>query len=337
MTPRLRTAVSAFASAALLVTSAAASQAATRPAHSATRPAHPAARPSHPAARASAVPPRESFPGPWDTGYRVPTAALTVRLGVPVRGLGPDVCKITSGGRPGAPLVIRGVHFECEVYLAASYLTFQDDWFTLASPAAGSNLIQTGHTTTGVLLDHDTLGDTVPTNADEPITYTGYTMQWCDVSHVDDGAFVSTPGRVTIRDNWIHDLVQYSSAHHNDGVQVIGGADISIVHNWIETGHQENSALFFQTVNGPVTNLTVRDNYLGGGSFTFANYPGSSTLAPDFEHNWFGRDALYGLFVQRGGTVDWQDNRMFDTGALVPYVGRGNPPGTRTMIMNPRS
>lgn len=104
----------------------------------------------------------------------------------------------------------------------------------------------------------------------------GCIIENCDISGFADGIFISSNN--LIRENYIHGLHAYSPAWdgkggdgtHSDGIQTTGGTNNTITRNTIDTrGFYNNSAIIIQDMAGEVSNLTISNNYLLGGSYTF--------------------------------------------------------------------
>lgn len=104
----------------------------------------------------------------------------------------------------------------------------------------------------------------------------GCIIEYCDISGFADGIFISSNN--LIRENYIHGLHAYSPAWdgkggdgtHSDGIQTTGGTDNTITRNTIDTrGFYNNSSIIIQDMAGDVSNLTISNNYLLGGSYTF--------------------------------------------------------------------
>ncbi len=107
---------------------------------------------------------------------------------------------------------------------------------------------------------------------------------WCDLSVF--GNTIST-GHGYIHDNYVHDLVPFINHsgyyQHTDAV-IVNGADtlgLQVVHNTllnpIAVDKGASAAIGLYPDNGPVTDITIKDNYLAGGAY--ALYGGGSGAA----------------------------------------------------------
>lgn len=217
---------------------------------------------------------------------------------------------------------------------------------------------------TGLLLAHSEVGPDQPSDYDEGVMFAHFTAVADNIHDVDDAFFIGAGGGdgsapdsprfgrdVRIQDCYIHDLIRFSARHHNDGVQFVSGADVLIEHNWIDLGHQEDSAVFLAEDVGAITGVRVVGNYLDGGSFTIFSLPGPCPPGPGgrpdcarrrpppsgvtVADNWFGPDALYGLLYQYGGGLAWSGNRMYPSGTPVAYPAVTGNPAQRSQITLP--
>ena len=107
----------------------------------------------------------------------------------------------------------------------------------------------------------------------------------------------------TIQDSYIHNLWLGTNssgvqvvATHNDGIQIMSGSNVVILHNWIETGHNQNSAVFVKSDFGAIDNVSIVGNFLDGGCYTVF---GADTTTAKVTNIWvtnntFGLSELYG-------------------------------------------
>jgi hypothetical protein len=151
-----------------------------------------------------------------------------------------------------------------------------------------------------------------------------FTMRRVNVDGgVVDGVMVSG-NKVQIEDSYIHDLVHYakdpthSDGSHNDGVQVVGGTDVTITGNTIEVATGRNAVLQVTQDVAATRNLSFTGNWVDGGTCSVKlTQQGRSTLGPVIvSDNRFGRSmSIAGCAVLRtnatileaAGNV-WEDN-----------------------------
>lgn len=107
----------------------------------------------------------------------------------------------------------------------------------------------------------DGLGSTDPIG----IGPDNFTAIQVNVHGTGDG--IRTDNNVTVRDSWIHGLVQNSSTH-NDCIQQVGGSNVLIQHNRIENNLSKVSAVMIGADLGNISNTVIDNNLLAGGGYT---------------------------------------------------------------------
>lgn len=132
---------------------------------------------------------------------------------------------------------------------------------------------------------------------------------------------------VTVEDSYLHatDYFSYDpnqrGATHNDNIQVLGGANITIRGNRMIQARTYNSSLQVTQDYAPLTRFTFAKNYVdGGGCSLNLNQKGkASWLTTTLSGNRLGRNTRYaacGLLTTRKVTVHNVDNRFSD-GELI--------------------
>lgn len=200
--------------------------------------------------------------------------------------------------QPGA--VITDVDVAGEITVAASNVTIRN---------FRANNVQQLPGYTGLLLeDGEIHGEQNPLA--DGVSWSGYTARRLDVHDVND-AF-KAHGNVVIEDSWIHDLTfrvfGADEWTHNDGVQISTGSNIVIRGNRFER-NRGNAAVFIDSDFGPIRDVLVEGNYLGGGGYTLYSIP--SPKAPGngvpqqitVRNNLFSEEHLFGYAVISGGTT----------------------------------
>ncbi len=120
--------------------------------------------------------------------------------------------------------------------------------------------------------------------------------------------------------SWIHHLGTNEGAHA-DGNQSRSGANITFLYNNCDmpitdpSPYKSNACFMLQTAEGPLDNLTIKNNWLNGGNYTL--YCAGTRL--NITGNQFGRDYRYGI---RNGCSNadttWTGNVWEDTGEIIP-------------------
>ncbi len=119
-----------------------------------------------------------------------------------------------------------------------------------------------------------------PNNHIDGVRGSNFTLRRVEISRTVDGVHVhGTPvrldphaGNVTIAGSWIHDLIHYKDTSHtdgthNDGLQIVGGRNISVTGTRID-GTIYTSAFMIAKDRNDISNVTINGNWLAGGSVT---------------------------------------------------------------------
>jgi hypothetical protein len=133
-------------------------------------------------------------------------------------------------------------------------------------------LINNLYGNTGLVVSWSTLVPEHPSVRIDGIKGANYTADHLDIHGTVDGAKVF--GNDTrISNCWIHDLAHFAvdpdqngGPSHNDDVQVLGGSNITIVHNTLLDAW--NSAMQVTQTRAPVVNLDFTQNWAGNGACT---------------------------------------------------------------------
>ncbi|MCK1328789.1 MULTISPECIES: right-handed parallel beta-helix repeat-containing protein [unclassified Bradyrhizobium] len=125
-----------------------------------------------------------------------------------------------------------------------------------------------------------------------------------NISNVENGITL-TGNNSVIEDNYIHDLKAGGEPHY-DGIEIDGAvSDVVIRHNTIINSHGAAAAIMIDNYFGPISNITVDNNLLAGGSFTIYS------------------DAKFNSSPIAGVTVS---NNHIAPGQYGPKLFRGNSP-----------
>lgn len=117
----------------------------------------------------------------------------------------------------------------------------------------------------------------------------GGTVQRCDVSGVENGINIEAVNGGTIRDNYVHNLASPGNPDpHYDCIPMQGNqSNILVEHNNLVHPNGLNACVFLKTDWGPVTNITVNNNRMIGGTMTVYadNNPGKGMTGIKFTNN----------------------------------------------------
>jgi hypothetical protein len=243
---------------------------------------------------------------------------------------GPD----TTGVLPGTELeqrgdvsvdedgaVLEGLDISC-LRINANNVTVRNSRVRCGADN-GSVVIRQG-VTNAVLEDVeiDGLG-----RAGNGIVHNNYTLRRVEIANASDGARAGS--NVTIEHSYIHSLARMEGSH-NDGVQTITGANVTLRGNTIDvvTGDEQDlmNAAYIISPNktgGLVDNVIVEGNYLNGGNYTLylgqgGAFPVTGLVVRDNE---FGPQRRYGIVAGPPEGIVWEGN-VDAEGNEVPVSGK---------------
>lgn len=153
------------------------------------------------------------------------------------------------------------------------------------------------------VVEDSTLIPAYPNNTIDGVRGSNFTLRRVEIANTVDGVNVGgtatygdpTTGNVLIENSWIHDLIHYNdNSHadgsHNDGVQIGAGRNIRVTGTRID-GTIYNAGFMVTQGRGPVSNLTITNNWLAGGACTINVYDkeGSAITGLNMSNNVFTR------------------------------------------------
>jgi hypothetical protein len=150
----------------------------------------------------------------------------------------------------------------------------------------------------GTRIEDSEIAPTTPDpNVDAIRAEAGFVGRRLNIHGTTDGVKAASGTRLEA--SWIHDLATAPDAH-SDAVQVLTGADITLVGNTLEGA--TNAAVMVSTDLGPISRLVIERNWVGGGAYTL-NVRGGPNGRPTGVRiigNRFARDAQYGPAIIDG-------------------------------------
>ena len=181
-------------------------------------------------------------------------------------------------------------------------------------------------TATNFVIEDSTLVPSTPSVFLDGLKGGNYTARRLDISGVVDGAKVHG-NNVSISGTWIHGMRWFSSdpyqggtGTHNDGIQVLGGANVSIVGNDISGA--SGAAIQVTQDYSDVRNMLIQGNFLGGGgcSLNVAEKGGPALQQFRLLNNRFERTSTFNCpaIIARGTTFENRDNTWRDNGVAIP-------------------
>jgi hypothetical protein len=131
----------------------------------------------------------------------------------------------------------------------------------------------------------------------------------CDIKGVENGITPEGSGQKILK-NYIHDLKAPGSPHY-DGIQVDGGqSDMLIEGNTILNPFTQTAAIMIDNYFGPIKNIVVRGNRLGGGGYTVysdGQFTGGAIEGVQFVNNRM-KKGYYGYKSVNKNTPVWSGN-----------------------------
>jgi len=140
-----------------------------------------------------------------------------------------------------------------------------------------------------------------------------------NVHHCENGFDVSSPGNVTVRDSYVHDLWAENGAHA-DGMQWGQGAsNITVDHNTIYNDNTQTAAIIMWDESGSQNNnVLINNNLLAGGGYTlYCARFGTSTNVVITNNRFAAWFYDYANSCTSGHVTTWSGNRDDANGALI--------------------
>ncbi len=188
---------------------------------------------------------------------------------------------------PGA--VYDGYRFNHIVKVQAPGVTIRNSYFAgLDGNPANTALLMINDTNTsdtqiaGALVEDSTFIPRKPSYTVDGVRGSNFTLRRVEITNTVDGVHVYGPtqgrtdpnaGNVIVERSWVHDLAffeddpNHSDGTHNDGVQIVGGGNVTLLANRLD-GKLRNAAIQVNQNWNDVWNLTVVGNYLANGMCT---------------------------------------------------------------------
>jgi hypothetical protein len=258
-----------------------------------------------------AAPSTGAKPGPDNTG---------VRPGSVLRSSGSIT--ITQGGTATNPVVYENLDVTGRIDIQADYVIIRNT--RIKSPNQTYSILVSGGSNdpSRVVIEDTEMSGGIGCG----IGGTGFTLRRSEIYGTGaDG--INPYSDAVIEANWIHGIAVpgLHSAPHADGIQMTKGSNVVIRGNFIDIPidsgmASSNSAIFLKSDMGPISNITIENNWLNGGNYTIYSLAANGNGAPTgvrVVNNRFGRDYRYAL-SSFGGPVTTSGNVWDDTGAPAP-------------------
>ena len=130
---------------------------------------------------------------------------------------------------------------------------------------------------------------------------------------------------VVVEDSYVHHLGSISGSH-SDGVQMVGGSNVTIRRNHFDMPHDEpgftNSQVMIIQTHSPIDGVIIDSNWINGGGYSVQiNDKGVGNGYPlnvQITNNRFGREYQFGPLRFKDGTPDVVAGNVWDdTGAPI--------------------
>jgi hypothetical protein len=251
---------------------------------------------------------------------RNPSPDVTSAVGWPDAtntGAPDGVTLLPSGGIEitKAGTVISGLDIHGTVYIKAANVTVKDCQIT----SNGWAVVQIQPGVTGAVVQDCTLNGTgsAPDGTGNQGIMGQGTFLRNNIYNVENGITLQGNNTV-IEDNYIHDLSAGGSPHY-DGIQIDGGiSNLTIRHNTIINSHGSAGAIMIDNEFGPISNVTVDNNLLAGGSFTIysdAKFNSNPITGVSITNNHIA-SGQYGPILFRGNSPNFTGN-AYDGAVLL--------------------
>ena len=245
------------------------------------------------------TPPASTTPGPSNRSILVNSGPIT----------------ITQDGA-----VVQNVNVTGQITVAANNVTIRN---------FRANNIYKNTDKGGLLLEYGDIHGEQNDSADG-VVWSDYTARYLNVSNLFD-AF-KAHGNVLIENCWVHDLKFKTGPSagaggytHNDGVQVSSGSNVTVRNSTFER-NLGNSAIFIDADQGPISNVLIEGNKLGGGGFTL--YSIQSRSAPQFgrptnvtiRNNVFTEEHHYDYATIAATGTTWTNNKNLSGATITSRI-----------------
>lgn len=262
-----------------------------------------------------------AYPGPDNTGV---TPGTTLRV-------------ITGGLAITTPTVLENVEIRGNLYIAATASGTIVRNVRIAWPAGqanpgGSIWTMVDNRASNVLFEDCEVNGNGMVQTGMTLANGPTTVRRCEISGTADGVDLSHD--ITITDSYIHGMsLGPAGDWHVDTVQVVAGTNLVLRHNTILNENPQTSAVGIWSELGPVDNVLVEDNLIGGGGYTIYTYQMSYSMTRVRVVNNKFTTAIYarigywatdsngycGILYPTGlpADLDFSGNVVYETGAAV--------------------
>lgn len=214
-----------------------------------------------------------------------------------------------------AGATITGLDFQGAVTIAAPNVTLRNCRIT-AEGWAALDIRADGVTVENCEIN----GQGAPGIRGISISGNNVAIRHCNISHTEDGIYLTGSSKIDIKNNYIHDLESKWDGPHFDGIATDGGiTDVLIQGNTIVNPHQQTSAIMLSNYFGSIARVRIEENRLVGGGYTVysdGQFDGGEISNVSFVNNRMGK-GYYGYASINKNTPDWSGNIDDTLGATL--------------------
>lgn len=146
------------------------------------------------------------------------------------------------------------------------------------------------------------------------------TIEYCNIYNCEDGIYLTGSDGITITNNYIHDLNSSEASPHYDGIATDGGiTHVLIRHNTVLNSFTQTSSVMIANTFAGCSNILIDNNYLAGGGYTLyvdAQFGGGPITNVSVTNNYVSKGST-GFFNFNATTPSSSGNREAQTGTLL--------------------
>jgi parallel beta-helix repeat protein len=214
-----------------------------------------------------------------------------------------------------AGATVDGVDFKGVVTITAQNVTLRNCRITAKSWVA-LDIRADGVTVENCEID----GQAAPGIRGVSVSGNNVSIRRCNIHHVEDGIYLTGSSKISIENNYIHDLQSRWDGPHFDGIAADGGvSEVLIRGNTVINSHEQTSAIMLSNYFGPVSHVRVEGNRLIGGGYTVdadGQFNEAAISSVSFLNNSMGR-GYYGYASIQKNSPEWSGNIDDELGTTV--------------------
>ncbi|HWF41010.1 MAG TPA: hypothetical protein VN683_02890 [Acidothermaceae bacterium] len=180
--------------------------------------------------------------------------------------------------------VIDGKDIKGQLIIEANNVTVKRSLIEGAKGQDSSVDIKSGK---NILIEDSEVNDRYPSLGNDDMRVANATVLRLNLHGGVDG--IKLFSNSTVSASWIHGLTYFandpgqSDGHtHNDAIQILGGSNMHVTGNWLDSATKDNSAIQVTQSIGSISSLYISGNWADGGgcSFNFSGHNGAGKQLP---------------------------------------------------------